>query len=58
MAEQEKKQEALSYAERLAQVMQSMKGKPLPTDFDELDSPMTQEIMEKLHRKHKTPKES
>ena len=58
MAEQEKKQEALSYAERLAQVMQSMKGKALPTDFDELDSPMTEEIMEKLHRKHKTPKES
>ena len=49
MAEQEKKQEALSYAERLAQVMQSMKGKPLPTDFDELDSPMTEELVNKLH---------
>lgn len=54
MAEQEK----LSYAERLAQAMQSMKGKPLPMDFDELDSPMTAEIMEKLHGKHKTPIEN
>ena len=58
MAAQGKKQEKSSCAEQLAQVMQSMKGKPLPTDFDELDSPMTEEIMEKLHRKHKTPKES
>lgn len=49
MAEREKKQEELSYAERLAAAMQSMKGKPLPTDFDELDSQMTEELVEKLH---------
>ena len=34
MAEQEKKQEQISYAEQLARVMQSMKGKPFPTDTD------------------------
>ena len=34
MAE-EKKQEQASYAERLAKAMQSMKGKPLPTDTED-----------------------
>ena len=48
----------IACAEHLAQAMRSMKGKPLPTDFDELDSQMTEEITEKLHRKRKTPKES
>ena len=58
MAEQEKKQEKSSYAERLAMAMQSMKGKPLPTDFDELDTPLRADILEKLHSKHGKPKES
>ena len=58
MAEQEKRQGKPSYAERLAMALQSMKGTPLPTDFDELDSPMTEDIMEKLHGQRKTPKEN
>ena len=57
MAE-EKKQEQNSYAEQIAKALQSMKGKPLPTDFDELDTPLRADIVEKLHGKHKTPKES
>ena len=58
MAEQEKKQEQLSYKERLAQAMQSMKGKPLPTDFDELDTPLRAEIVDELHRRLKKHKEN
>jgi hypothetical protein len=38
-----------SYAERLAKALESMKGTPLPTDFDELDTQMTDEIWLKLH---------
>ena len=34
MAEQEKKKEQSSYAERLAKAMQSLKGKQLPTDTE------------------------
>ena len=44
MAEQEKKQEELSYAERLAQVMQSMKGKPLPTLTDDFECCLTDKL--------------
>lgn len=58
MAEQEKKQGQLSYAERLAMALQSMKGKPLPTDFDEWETPLRADILEKLHKKHDGPSES
>ena len=52
MAEQEKKQEALSYAERLAQVMQSMKGKPLePTDTDGLIGNLPEKMPDRFKRK-------
>lgn len=40
-----------SYKERLAMAIQSMKGKPLPTDFDEFDTPLRADIVNKLHRK-------
>ncbi len=53
MAAQGKKQEKSSCAEQLAQVMQSMKGKPLPADFDELETPLRADILEELHRKLK-----
>ena len=35
MAEREKKKEELSYKERLAQAMQSLKGTELPTDTED-----------------------
>ena len=30
-----------------------MKGKPLPADFDELETPLRADILEELHRKLK-----
>lgn len=56
MDEQEKKQEKLSYAERLAAAMQSLKGTPLPTDFNEFDTPLRADIVEKLHQQLKHEK--
>ncbi len=50
MAEQEKNQEKTSYAERLAAAIQSLKGQPSPADFDELDTPLSAELVEELHR--------
>lgn len=51
MEENGQRLEKLSYAERLAAAMQSMKGTPLPADFDELDTPLRAEIVDELHRR-------
>lgn len=58
MEEQEKKQGKLSYAERMAMALQSMKGKPLPTDFDEWETPLRADILEKLHERREKPGEN
>lgn len=50
MAEQEKKQEQLSYKERLAQAMQSMKGKPLPTDTEMFVGDLPKEMPDRFKR--------
>ncbi len=50
MAEQEEKPEEISYAERLAKAMESLKGQPLPADFDEFDTPLRADIVEEIHR--------
>lgn len=52
MVEQEKKQEELSYNERLAKVMQSMKGKPLAsTDTDGLIGNLPEKMPVRFKRK-------
>ena len=50
MAEQEKKQEQISYKERLARAIQSMKGKPLPTDTEMFKGDMPKGILDKLRK--------
>ena len=47
MAEREKNLKRLS-AEEIAKVWKSMKGKPLPDDFDEFETPLSGELSEKL----------
>ena len=54
MAEQEKKVVKISTpegAKTLAEALQSLRGQPLPTDFDEWETPLRADIVEKLHQK-------
>lgn len=51
MAEQEKKQEQLSYKDRLAKAMQSMKGKPLPTDTEMFLGDLPKEMPDRFKKK-------
>ena len=51
MAAQGKKQEKSSCAEQLAQVMQSMKGKPLPTDTEMFVGNLPKEMPDRFKRK-------
>ena len=52
MAEEEKKQDETSYAERLAKALQSMKGKPLePTDTDGLIGNLPEKMPDRFKRK-------
>ena len=54
MAEnEEKRQEKLSHAEQLAKALQSLKGKPLPSDFDELEYGGFKDIFKKSRRPSK-----
>ena len=54
MAEnEEKRQEKLSHAEQLAKALQSLKGKPLPSDFDELENGGFKDIFKKSRRRSK-----
>lgn len=53
MAAQGKKQEKSSYAEQLAQAMQSMKGKPLPTDTEMFAGNLPKEMPERFKTKRK-----
>ena len=54
MAEQEKKdqgkkQEKISFEEAFRRASKSLREKGPHTDFDELDSQMTEELVNKLH---------
>ena len=48
--EQEKKQKKRLSREQVAKVWESMKGKPLPVDFDEWETPLRADIVEALHK--------
>ena len=51
--EQERKQKKNFSTEQVAKVWESMKGKPLPADFDELDTPLRADIIEQLNELHR-----
>ena len=49
MAEQEKKPEKNLDADACKKAINSWRKRASDTDFDELDSPMTEELVNKLH---------
>ena len=51
-------QKMRTYAERLAKAVQSWNGKPLPTDCDVFDTPITMEIMEEFRKMRDQYKEN
>lgn len=51
MAEQKKKQEKISYAERLAAAMQSLKGTKLPTDTDPFKGNLPEKMPDRFKKK-------
>ena len=57
MAE-EKRGEKILNEDAWKKAINSWRDRVSGTDFDELDTPLRADIVEKLHRKHKTPKES
>ena len=51
LAEEEQLEEQLSYAERLAKVMESMKGRPLPTGVEPFSGDMPREMPDRFRKK-------